>query len=108
MLRLSDIELQKHVTCALIDNKVIKVVVVVDGQPIVATSEFSSVIIDGEVEPVTFEDLGNDDKVNCEEVIPASEEGVTKISDTIVVDKNGSVATKKRKYYRKTNRRTRF
>ena len=87
-----------------------------DGQPVVATTEGSSVVINGEAVPVTFEeDKGNDDKVNGEEVIPASEEGVTKISDveahtpavtytcindkvikvTIVVDNNGSVGTKK-------------
>ena len=68
------------------DNKFIRVVVLLDGQPVVETTEGSSVVIDGEEVPVTLEAVTHECINNK----------VIKV--TVVADKDHSVATRKRKY----------
>ena len=46
--KISDVEVPKSVTCAFMDNKFIRAVVFLDGQPVVETTEGSSVVVDGE------------------------------------------------------------
>ena len=75
------------------DNKFIRVVVLLDGQPVVETTEGSSVVIDGEEVPVTLEAVTHECINNK----------VIKV--TVVADKDHSVATRKRKYCKRKNRK---